>query len=91
MHLDDNQLNNNLSNLQLGTHADNVADKMAKGRYLSGQRKKIHCPKGHPYDEENTYWTKAGSRQCRSCNSARSAVYNERMKAMRAEGRAGVS
>lgn len=30
---------------------------------------KTHCPKGHPYDEANTYWRKrsSGGRACRAC------------------------
>lgn len=28
---------------------------------------KTHCPKGHPYDEENTYQTPTGRRVCRTC------------------------
>lgn len=31
------------------------------------QRLKTHCPHGHPYDEENTRYTKKGHRQCRTC------------------------
>lgn len=36
-----------------------------------------HCPKGHPYDETNTYRSaKAGKRICRVCNAERvSGVY----------------
>jgi hypothetical protein len=30
-------------------------------------RTKMHCPKGHPYDEENTYYEKKG-RSCRECH-----------------------
>jgi hypothetical protein len=30
-------------------------------------RKKTHCPQGHPYDEENTYYTPGGDRKCRKC------------------------
>ena len=26
------------------------------------------CPKGHAYDEENTYIRKSGARKCRACN-----------------------
>jgi len=26
-----------------------------------------HCPKGHPYDEENTLRDKSGGRSCRTC------------------------
>jgi hypothetical protein len=34
---------------------------------------KTHCPQGHPYDDANTYrW--GGSRHCRACVAARSAV-----------------
>jgi hypothetical protein len=32
-----------------------------------GNHKKTHCPKGHPYDELNTYRTPAGGRICRTC------------------------
>ena len=28
---------------------------------------KTHCPKGHPYNEENTYTKPNGSRDCRIC------------------------
>lgn len=29
--------------------------------------KKTHCPSGHPYSEENTYWCPSGYRQCITC------------------------
>ena len=29
--------------------------------------RRTHCPKGHPYDEENTYFQKSGGRKCRAC------------------------
>ena len=29
---------------------------------------KTHCPKGHPYDSENTYITRANTRACRECS-----------------------
>lgn len=31
------------------------------------QSAKTHCPKGHPYDETNTYRNKFGWRRCRIC------------------------
>lgn len=37
---------------------------------------KQHCPKGHPYDEENTYVQKKGSRCCRECGRARNREYH---------------
>jgi len=36
-----------------GTLKENNADMASKGRH--GQQQKTHCPKGHPYDESNTY------------------------------------
>ena len=43
---------------------------------------KTHCPKGHPYDEENTYRTPStGGRMCRTC-------MRERNRAVRAAERA---
>lgn len=33
--------------------------------------KKTHCPKGHEYTEENTYLTKQGWRQCKTCKANR--------------------
>lgn len=50
--------------LFLGTPADNMQDMHAKGR--SWQRKRTVCPEGHPYDDENTYYTE-GRRRCRAC------------------------
>lgn len=33
---------------------------------------RTHCPKGHPYNEANTYIAANGSRLCRTCNVERS-------------------
>lgn len=35
-----------------------------RGRYNAS---KTHCPRGHAYDEKNTYRTKRGGRACRTC------------------------
>ena len=35
--------------------------------------RKTHCPQGHPYDEENTYWFN-GARQCRACRRINQAA-----------------
>ena len=60
-----------ITHLFLGTNADNVADKIAKGRgaKIGGvfNAAKTHCKHGHAFDEENTYWTPDGRRQCRAC------------------------
>ena len=41
------------------------------------QSSKTHCPKGHPYDEMNTY-TNAGGRYCLVCKRASARAYYER-------------
>jgi HNH endonuclease len=47
-----------------------------------------HCPRGHPYDEQNTYWSLGHSgyrrRVCRACVLARNHVWYVKYKA---EGR----
>jgi hypothetical protein len=35
------------------------------------QRLKTHCPRGHAYTEENTYYKPQGWRECRVCRSDR--------------------
>lgn len=69
------------SHLFMGTPADNMADKMEKGRHvaLSGERnpmwgKHRHettCKYGHPLDEANLVVI-AGVRRCRTCKRAAS-------------------
>lgn len=34
--------------------------------------RKTCCPQGHPYDAENTYWSRRGGRHCRACGRVRS-------------------
>lgn len=43
---------------------------------------KTHCPKGHPFNEENTYMRKEGWKQCRTCmrESTRRYKYAKRNK-----------
>lgn len=36
-------------------------------RGINAQSAKTHCPKGHPYDETNTYKRPSGGRECREC------------------------
>jgi len=47
------------------THRVNIM----RGRNLgSFNAHKTHCPKGHPYDDDNTYVYSSGSRSCRACH-----------------------
>ena len=37
-------------------------------------KRKAHCPKGHPYDDVNTYVCRSGGRRCRACARAAARV-----------------
>ena len=78
MHTCDNPPCCEVTHLQLGTQADNVADMMVKGRWRSGMGDhnvaKTHCPDNHAYDEENTYVSLDGKRHCRACGRERYAL-----------------
>lgn len=58
----------NPSHLFLGTHADNMADRNAKGR--NWQTALTHCKNGHAFDSDNTYVPPDGGRRsCRECHA----------------------
>ena len=69
-HLDGNCQNNALVNLTWGTSSENVRDAVRHGTHNNAR--KTHCPRGHPYDEENTY-VGNGKRHCRECTGIRAA------------------
>lgn len=45
-------------------------ENFAAGRRFNGRSTRTHCPRGHPYDESNTYW-RDGHRDCRTCRNVR--------------------
>lgn len=67
----------NPHHLEPVTHAVNAR----RGRAGEHERVKTSCPKGHAYDERNTYRNRRGKRFCRACK-------NERERAKRREARA---
>lgn len=78
----------NPAHLFLGTNHDNQVDAVRKGihRATSGAEhynaKKDHCPKGHLYDEVNTYIPPRGGRHCRECIRTTNREYARRRRAM---------
>lgn len=60
----------NADHLEDATHEVNVR----RGRGGENWSAKTECPKGHPYDEENTNLYR-GSRHCRKCALERSTAY----------------
>lgn len=46
--------------LQVVSHRENVQRTNERGRAVFWNKAKTHCPKGHPYDEANTFWRKCG-------------------------------
>ncbi len=57
----------NPKHLYLGTSSTNRQDCLTRGRHkTNGNDKKTHCPRGHAYDESNTYRDSWG-RHCLAC------------------------
>ncbi|WP_326814076.1 HNH endonuclease signature motif containing protein [Streptomyces sp. NBC_01763] len=67
LHSCDNPPCANPDHLRVGTNADNMRDRSERGRHPSTA--KTHCPKGHPYDEANTYRFPDNRRACRICKN----------------------
>ena len=63
-------------------HLDPVPPSVNSQRGTTGHhlKNRTHCPKGHPYDAENTYVTTAGRRACRECCRQSSKKIKERKR-----------
>lgn len=67
-------------------HLEAVTQKENTQRGLTGyhpnsgivNRSKTHCPQGHEYTPENTYFNPCGSRECRVCRTKRYNDYKNR-------------
>lgn len=54
--------------LEIGTHKDNVHDRMRRGR--DHHSNVTHCPRGHSYEEHGVRHGKYQFRHCRICSRA---------------------
>lgn len=65
--------------LLLGTHAENMADMMERGRHP--KEGWTVCPNNHPYPEDRP--ARSSKNRCRECTRARQRRYDERKRARR--------
>lgn len=66
-----------------------TAENSSRGRSWTHQAAKTHCPKGHPFDVDNTYESN-GKRHCRECRDSSGRAYdmaNREFRARRARER----
>lgn len=83
LHGDGNPLNNALTNLRWGSRSENAVDAVVHGTHRNTA--KTHCPRGHPYDEDNTYINpNTNYRACRECARAHSREVHRRIKELAA-------
>lgn len=75
LHSCDNPPCCNPAHLRIGTPADNMRDKLERGR--DPRARKTHCNSGHPLFGENLTVTN-GHRSCKACRRAASRRYKER-------------
>lgn len=78
----------NPDHLRVVTKKTNVTENVV-GNCWQRELAKTHCPKGHPYDEQNTaYRAKPGAarphRYCRTCNREKAAANRQKERASRA-------
>jgi len=74
-HINDDGMNNALSNLRWGTKSQNGYDAVANGRH--GNSTKTTCPRGHALAVR---WGESGGRRCRECQQQRQVLRRNKKK-----------
>lgn len=69
----------NPAHLEVVTQRENV--RRGRGR-VAEHMVATECPKGHPYDEMNTYHRPKGGRGCRTCRAQASREWQARQRAV---------
>lgn len=59
------------AHLEAISQTENVRRGRSGSELAARNTSKTQCPQGHPYNEENTYVTPTGSRNCRACRRIR--------------------
>lgn len=88
-HNNGDRADNRLANLRYDTVSSNRLDSVLHG--TNHETAKTHCPQGHPYDQENTYYNNrpdrpGRGRRCRECNRIRCAAKHQERRRRLAQG-----
>ena len=70
----------NPEHLEAVTSAENTRRGLTGQLAAARQNLKTHCPKGHEYSFENTYYAKGEKRHCRTCTNERSRDKRAKLK-----------
>jgi hypothetical protein len=69
----------NPDHLEPVTQLENIR-RGKRGFLEAHQRSKTHCPQGHEYSDENTYYSSKWHRRCRACHRAEANSRYHRIK-----------
>lgn len=69
----------NPKHMRVVTNAENI---LCGEGITARHARATECGRGHPFDEENTYYRPDGLRMCRACQLERGRAYRSRKRAM---------
>lgn len=74
-HGNDDPTDNRLANLRWDSHVANIEDRERH------RKRKTHCRHGHEFTPENSYFSPAGVRSCRTCYRERDRIRGRKRRA----------